>query len=90
MKETKKTASQLDPKLRERLLKESKSPFRGIRRIVWIALFGSSLIGLFVMAFREISGQSVLWSDGLIQVIAVMLSGSLLWFDRSRNTNEES
>ena len=74
----------LDPKLRERLLNESRNPFRGIRRGLWIALFGSACVGSFVMSLRAISGQGVLISDGLIQFSALLIFGGLLWFDSGR------
>ena len=38
--------SNLDPNVRARLLKETKNPYRGLRRAVWIALFGSAALGL--------------------------------------------
>jgi len=75
-------ASQLNPELRARLLQESKSPFRGLRRALWIALFGSSLIGLFVMVLRTISGGFVSFSDAGIQLSAILIFGSFLFFDK--------
>ena len=77
--------SKLDPQLRSRLMKEFKSPFRGVRRVVWIALFGSSCIGLLVMSIRASSGEIVPLSDAGIQVSAITLFGCLLFFDRQRN-----
>jgi len=76
--------SQLDPDLKKRLLEESRTPWRGLRRLVWLALFASGGLGLFVMSFRLSAGDIVVASDLLIQVGAVVLFGSLLWFDRSR------
>ena len=72
----------LDPEFRARLLKESQRPFLGVRRILWIALFGSAVIGLFVMTLRELSGEDVAFSDLGIQLGALMIFGCLLWFDR--------
>ena len=72
----------LDPKLRARLLQESRTPFRGVRRVLWVALFGSSLIGLFVMGLRASSGEIVLFKDAGIQLFALLLFGFLLFFDR--------
>ena len=74
--------SKLNPELRERLLEESRNPFRGIRRLIWIALFGSAAIGFFVMTSRIASGESVELSDVVIQVSALSLFGILLWKDR--------
>ena len=76
---------QLDPALRERLLKESRTPWRGLRRLLWIALFASGGLGLFVMSFRVSAGDSVVLSDLAIQIGAVMTFGGLLWFDRSKD-----
>ena len=53
----------LDPKLREKLLKESRNPFKGIRRVVWIALTASAGIGLLIMGVRYTSGETVLIND---------------------------
>ncbi len=77
------SGSRLDPALKERLLKESRNPLRGLRRVLWIALFGSASIGLIIMCLRAISGASVVLNDAYIQVCAVLLFGTLLWFDRS-------
>ncbi|MEB3159803.1 MAG: DUF3493 domain-containing protein [Synechococcus sp.] len=73
----------MDPALKERLLRESRTPWRGLRRLLWVALFASGGLGLFVMAFRISAGDSVVISDLAIQVGAVVVFGGLLWFDRS-------
>ena len=78
--------SRLDPALRERLLEESRTPWRGLRRLLWLALFASGGLGLFVMTFRLSAGDQVVVSDLTIQVGAVVLFGFLLWFDRSRDS----
>ncbi|NDD70295.1 MAG: DUF3493 domain-containing protein, partial [Synechococcaceae bacterium WB9_4xC_028] len=31
----------LDPDLKERLLRESRTPWRGLRRLLWLAFFAS-------------------------------------------------
>ena len=74
----------LDPQLRERLLAEARSPWRGLRRGLWVALFASAAVGLATMAMRGASGESVPSSDWLIQVTALAICGALLWFDRQR------
>ena len=76
----------LDPALRERLLEESRTPWRGLRRLLWLALFASGGLGLFVMTFRLSAGDQVVISDLAIQVGAVVVFGALLWFDRSRDS----
>ena len=80
----------LDPALRERLLRESQSPWRGLRRLVWFALFASAGLGLFTMLFRFSAGDSVSINDFAIQAGALLLFSTLLWFDRNRGGLEES
>ncbi|NOL46067.1 MAG: DUF3493 domain-containing protein [Synechococcus sp. MIT S9220] len=70
--------------MRERLLRESRTPWRGLRRLLWIALFASGGLGLFVMSFSISAGTSDVGTDLAIQVGAVVLFGGLLWFDRDR------
>jgi hypothetical protein len=77
-------ASPLDPQLRERLLAEARTPWRGLRRGLWFALFASAAVGLATMTMRGLSGETVPSSDWLIQLIAFGACGSLLWFDRQR------
>ena len=74
----------LDPALQARLLQELQTPWRGLRRALWLALAASGAVGLAAMALRLASGQAVASVDLLIQVGALALFGALLWFDRSR------
>jgi hypothetical protein len=76
--------SKLDPELRERLLQEARTPWRGLRRALWFALLASAAVGLATMAMRGGSGEVVPSSDWLIQVSALLVFGGLLWFDRQR------
>ncbi|MEB3259273.1 MAG: DUF3493 domain-containing protein [Cyanobacteriota bacterium] len=78
----------LDPQLRARLLAEARTPWRGLRRGLWLALFASAGVGLATMLMRGASGEAVPSSDWLIQVTAVVVCGSLLWFDRQRRPVE--
>ena len=73
----------MDPNLRARLLKESKSPYRGLRRAVWIALFGSAALGLFIMVTNIIGGDAVSINDLAIQTSALLILGFLLYKDRN-------
>lgn len=75
----------IDPALRERLLQEARTPWRGLRRGLWFALAASGAVGLATMAMRSASGAEVASGDLLIQVGALALFGSLLWFDRNRS-----
>tara|TARA_Y100001968_G_scaffold81202_1_gene72354 strand:- start:104 stop:466 length:363 start_codon:yes stop_codon:yes gene_type:complete len=80
-----KSQSNLDPNLRARLLKETKNPYRGLRRAVWIALFGSAALGLFIMLTNIIAGDSVSINDLAIQTTALVILGFLLFKDRSKD-----
>ena len=48
--------SKIDPELKKKLLKESQSPFKGLRRIFWIAFSGSAFLGLLIMVLKISSG----------------------------------
>ena len=76
--------SNLDPNLRARLLKETKNPYRGLRRAVWIALFGSAALGFFIMVTNVIAGDNVSINDLAIQASALIILGFLLLKDRSK------
>ncbi len=79
--------SNLDPNLRSRLLKESRNPFRGLRRAVWIALFGSAALGFFIMFSKIITGETVSINDFSIQTSALLILGFLLFKDRSKEAD---
>ena len=80
-----KPESNLDPNLRARLLKETKNPYRGLRRAVWIALFGSAALGLFIMLTNIIAGDTVSINDLAIQTSALVILGFLLFKDRNKD-----
>jgi len=73
---------QLDPAMRARLLQEAPTPWRGLRRALWLAFTASAGLGLATMAMRASAGGPVPGSDLLIQVVALVLFGGLLWRDR--------
>jgi hypothetical protein len=75
----------LDPELRRRLLQEARTPWRGLRRGLWTALTASAALGLATMAMRSAAGGEVVSTDLLIQSSALIVCGSLLWFDRNRS-----
>ena len=83
-----KPESNLDPNLRARLLKESKNPYRGLRRAVWIALFGSAALGFFIMVTNIIAGDNVSMNDLGIQSSALLILGFLLYKDRSKKDGD--
>ena len=74
----------LDPKLREKLLNESRNPFKGVRRVIWIALTASAGVGLLIMGLRYTSGENVLFNDFGIQLIAFLMFLTLCILDRSK------
>lgn len=74
----------IDPELRARLMQELRTPWRGLRRALWLALAASGAVGLATMAMRGASGAEVASADLLIQISALLLFGGLLWFDRNR------
>jgi hypothetical protein len=76
----------LDPALKARLLQEARTPWRGLRRGLWVALAASAAVGLATMAMRAAAGGDVASTDLLIQVGALVLFGGLLGFDRNRGT----
>ena len=84
MENSQKSDSSLDPNLRAKLLKESKRPFAGLRRVLWVALFGSAGLGFLIMFSRIISGELVALKDVGIQTSALLIFGTLIWFDRSK------
>jgi len=77
--------SRLDPALRQRLLQEARTPWRGLRRALWLALSASAGLGLATMSMRLSAGEVVASTDLLIQLTALALFGGLLWFDRNRD-----
>ncbi|MDA1157636.1 MAG: DUF3493 domain-containing protein [Cyanobacteria bacterium] len=78
----------LDPDLRARLLQEARTPWRGLRRGLWLAFTASAAVGLATMAMRSAGGEVVQSSDLLIQVSALALFGLLLWRDRSPSIDD--
>ena len=75
----------LDPKIRKKLLQESRNPFRGLRRIIWIALSASAGMGLLIMGIRSISGEIVPMNDVAIQLIAFFAFSTFIVLDRSKS-----
>ena len=75
----------MDPNLRQRLLRESKAPYRGLRRAVWIALLGSAALGFLIMLSNIVAGEGVAINDFAIQVSALIILGFLLLKDRNKD-----
>jgi len=77
--------SKIDPELKKKLLKESQAPFKGLRKILWIAFSGSALLGLLIMISKILSGSELQQNNLVIQIIACIIFPTLLFFDRDKN-----
>ena len=77
--------SKIDPELKKKLLKETQAPFKGLRRILWVAFSGSAFLGLIIMLSKMASGSELPQNNILIQLVACILFPTLLFFDRNRN-----
>ena len=77
--------SKIDPKLREKLLKETQAPFKGLRRILWIAFSGSAFLGLLIMLSGIASGTEFQQKNLLIQLVACVIFPTLLILDRNKD-----
>ncbi|MBM5825512.1 MAG: DUF3493 domain-containing protein [Cyanobacteria bacterium M_surface_10_m2_119] len=70
--------------MKARLLQEARTPWRSLRRALWLALTASAALGLATMAMRSAAGSELASADLLIQITALVVCGGLLWFDRNR------
>ena len=77
--------SKIDPELKKKLLKESQTPFKGLRRILWIAFSGSAFLGLLIMLSKIASGGELHLNNLFIQFGACILFPTLLFFDRDKD-----
>ena len=76
--------SKIDPELKKRLLRETQTPFKGIRRILWIAFSGSAFLGLLIMFLKIANGSELQQNNLLIQLGACILFPTLLFLDRNK------
>ena len=76
--------SKIDPELKKKLLKESQSPFKGLRRIFLIAFSGSAFLGLLIMLSRIASGNEFQQNNLFIQLGACIVFPILLFLDRNK------
>ena len=76
--------SKIDPELKKKLLKESQAPFKGLRRILWVAFSGSAFLGLFIMLSKIASGNEFQQNNLLIQLGACIFFPLLLFLDRNK------
>ena len=77
--------SKIDPELKKKLLKETQTPFKGLRRILWIAFSGSAFLGLFIMISKIVSGTELQQNNLLIQLGACVIFPSLLFLDKNKD-----
>ena len=77
--------SKIDPELRKKLLKESQSTFKGLRRILWIAFSGSAFLGLIIILSRIANGTELQQNNLLIQLGACVIFPTLLFLDRNKD-----
>ena len=77
--------SKIDPELKKKLLQESQSPFKGLRRILWLAFSGSAFLGLLIMLSKIASGGELQLNNLFIQLGACILFPTLLFFDRNKD-----
>ncbi len=77
--------SKIDPELKKKLLKESQAPFKGLRKVLWIAFSGSAFLGLLIMLSMIFRGTEVEQNNLLIQIGACILFPTLLLFDRNKD-----
>ena len=77
--------SKIDPELKKNLLKETQAPFKGLRRILWIAFSGSAFLGLIIMLSKITSGGEFQQNNLLIQFGACILFSTLLFLDRNKD-----
>ena len=77
--------SKIDPELKKKLLKETQTPFKGLRRIMWLAFSGSAFLGLIIMLSNFASGNELQLNSLLIQLGACILFPILLFIDRNKD-----
>ena len=77
--------SKIDPELKKKLLKETQTPFKGLRRILWIAFSGSAFLGLLVMLSNIANGSDLQVNNLFIQLVACIIFPTLLFLDRNKD-----
>ena len=77
--------SKIDPELKKKLLKETQAPFKGLRRILWIAFSGSAFLGLFIMISKIASGSELQQNNLVIQLAACILFPTLFFLERNKD-----
>ncbi|MCA6526692.1 MAG: DUF3493 domain-containing protein [Pseudanabaena sp.] len=81
--------SKLNPEQYERLRREAKSPYRGLRIFIYIAFAGSGFIGAVVFFTRLIAGNGDLESNLGNFALQIGVLALMLWLyriDRSKKS----
>ena len=76
--------SKIDPELKKKLLQETQAPFKGLRRILWIAFSGSAFLGLLIMLSNIAGGNGIPNNNIFIQLGACTLFPILFFLDRNK------
>ncbi len=74
--------SKLNPQQYERLRREAKSPYRGLRIFVYMAFAGSGFIGAVVFLARLIAGNGELETNLGSFALQVGVLALMLWLYR--------
>jgi hypothetical protein len=77
--------SKIDPELKKKLLKETQNPFKGLRRILWIAFSGSAFLGLLIMLSKIANGSEFQQNNLFIQLGACVIFPTLLFLDKNKD-----
>ena len=77
--------AKIDPELKKKLLKETQNPFKGLRKILWIAFSGSALLGLLIMISKIATGSELQQNNLLIQLGACIIFPTLLFLERNND-----
>lgn len=79
--------SKLNPEQYERLRREAKAPYRGLRIFIYVAFAGSGFIGAVVFFARLIAGNGDLESNLGSFILQIGVLALMLWLyriDRSK------
>ena len=77
--------SKIDPELKKKLLRESQTPFKGLRRTLWIAFSGSAFLGLVIMLSKIAGGSELQQTNILIQIGACIVFPVLFFLDSDKD-----
>ncbi len=79
--------SKLNPQQYERLRREAKSPYRGLRIFIYLAFAGSGLIGAIIFLARLIAGNGELEANLGNLTLQIGVLALMVWLyriDRSK------